>query len=348
MKVDYIVVGSGLAGILFCQRLKENKKTFVVIDDASQTASKVAGGLYNPVILKRFTPVWNAQTQLDLALPIYKQMEKEFDMNLDYKIPIYRLFASIEEQNNWFVAADRPRLNKYLDTTIQRLSNPAIRAAFGYGRVNDTGRIDTIKLIKAFQAQQKSLGQFMDASFDYEGIKIKDTGICYKSIEAKYIVFAEGYGLKQNPYFNHLPLNGTKGELLVIHAPNLNIDFVLKSSVFIIPLGNALYLLGATYEWNDKSNNTTPAAKSELLNKVKSFLQCEFTVEHQIAGIRPTVIDRRPLIGAHKQHKRLFVLNGLGTRGVMIAPYAAKQLYDYIELQKDLDPEVDIRRFSKD
>jgi len=49
MKVDYIVVGCGLAGIAFCEQLLANNKSFVVFDDDSQKSSTVAGGLYNPV-----------------------------------------------------------------------------------------------------------------------------------------------------------------------------------------------------------------------------------------------------------------------------------------------------------
>ena len=117
-KVDYIVVGSGLAGILFCEVLKQHDKSFVVFDNSSQHSSAVAGGLYNPVILKRFTQVWKAKEQLDLGLPIYHQLEQSLNVKLDYKIPIYRLLASVEEQNNWFEACDKPNLTEFLSTEI--------------------------------------------------------------------------------------------------------------------------------------------------------------------------------------------------------------------------------------
>ena len=70
--VDYIIVGLGLAGIAFAEELKKQSKTFVVFEDNSQTSSLVAGGMYNPVILKRFSAVWNAKEQLDLAIPFYR------------------------------------------------------------------------------------------------------------------------------------------------------------------------------------------------------------------------------------------------------------------------------------
>ena len=123
-------------------------------------------------------------------------------------------------------------------------------------------------------------------------------------------------------------------------------DYVLKSSAFLIPLKEKdQYIVGATYEWTDKTNTVTQKAKEELLNKLKTFLKCDFEVIDQVAGIRPTVKDRRPLVGAHPEHKNMFVLNGLGTRGVMIGPYIAKQLFNHIENEMPLDDEINISRF---
>ncbi|NNC45652.1 MAG: FAD-binding oxidoreductase, partial [Winogradskyella sp.] len=60
----------------------------------------------------------------------------------------------------------------------------------------------------------------------------------------------------------------------------------------------------------------------------------------------PTVPDRRPMVGQHSQHKPLYILNGLGTRGVMIAPYVAEKLFNFIENGEPLDNEININRFT--
>ncbi len=345
-KVDYIVVGSGLAGIMFCDVLMQHSETFIVVDDCSQKASMVAGGLYNPVILKRFTPVWKSSEQLALALPRYQALEAQLNVQLDYKIPVYRLFASVEEQNNWFLASDKVGLSEYIKPEIHHIENKSVKNDFGFGKVLHTGRIDTKTLIDSFKNELSSNNQLIETSFDYDALQFNRDTVSYKNIKAKHIVFAEGFGLKQNPFFNKLPLKETKGELLVIHAPKLNIDFVLKSGVFLIPLADDTYIVGATYEWNDKSNNITKEARIELLDKLKTFIVCDFEVIDQVAGIRPTVIDRRPLVGQHENYKQLYVLNGLGTRGVMIAPYVAKKLYNFIENGVEIDSEINITRFN--
>jgi glycine/D-amino acid oxidase-like deaminating enzyme len=346
-QVDYLIVGCGLAGISFCEELKAHQKTFVVYDDSSQQSSLVAGGLYNPVILKRFTPVWKSKEQIELALLLFKNIEDELNISLHIELPVLRLFNSVEEQNNWFAASDKIGLTDYLSTKIIQNTNTSIKAPFGFGRVLNTGRIDTTKLIENYRKHLKDKSQLLVEAFNYDEINFQEDSVIYKNHQAKHLVFAEGFGIKKNPYFNYLPLKETKGELLIIHAPNLNIDYVLKSSVFIIPLGNHLYTVGATYDWEDKTHKITVKAKDELLKKLKTFITCDFNVVDQIAGIRPTVKDRRPLVGKHPLHKNMFVLNGLGTRGVMIGPYVAKQLFNFIENSKNLEKEIDIKRFSQ-
>jgi hypothetical protein len=51
-----------------------------------------------------------------------------------------------------------------------------------------------------------------------------------------------------------LPLDGTKGELFIIKAPELNLD-VIKIP-FILPPWR-LVQSGATYNWKDKTNLVT-------------------------------------------------------------------------------------------
>lgn len=347
MQIDYIVVGIGLAGISFCEQLRAHNKSFVVFDNSSQTSSVVAGGLYNPVVLKRFTGVWKSEEQLSLALPMYKALEETLKVKLDYKIPVYRKFASTEEQNNWFTASDNPLLSKYLSPKVVKNTNTYIDAPFGFGEVLETGRIDVKTLIKGYKSYLQEEELLLEEPLDYNLLEFNSKEVVYKSITAKYIVFAEGFGIRQNPLFKDLPLVPAKGELLIIHAPQLKIDYVLKSAAFLIPLGDDRYIVGATYEWKDLTNNTSVKAKEELLSKLEKLITCEFTVINQVAGIRPTVKDRRPLIGRHGEHKNVFVLNGLGTRGVMIGPYAAKKLFDFIEFDKPLNRKIDINRFKK-
>ena len=346
LTLDYIIVGSGLAGIAFVETLLQNNKTFVVFDNHSQNSTTIAGGLYNPVILKRFSEVWNAKEQLRIADIFYNSLEAKLNCKLDYKLPIYRKFFSVEEQNNWFSASDKPNLSPFLSTDIVHKKYNAIDSPFGYGEVLQTGYVDTKYLLRIYQSYLQSLNLLVEEGFDYDLLNINEEHIEYNNFKAKHIVFAEGFGMHSNPFFNYLPLDGTKGELFIIKAPNLNLDVIINTSVFILPLGNDLFKIGATYHWEDKTNNPTEAGKLELLERIREILNCDFEIVEHVAGVRPTVRDRRPLLGSNPKHKNLHILNGLGTRGVMLAPAMALDLFNFIENNKPLDKSIDIKRYA--
>jgi len=346
MEVDYIIVGCGLAGIAFCEQLRAHNKSFVVFDDSSQQSSTVAGGLYNPVVLKRFTSVWKSKEQLQKALPLYKKLENQLGVKLDVKLPVYRKFSSLEEQNDWFTASDEPLLSEYLSPKIIKKNNKYIQAPFGFGEVLGTGRIDVKTLVVSYKKYLFDNDRLFEQAFDYEFVKSTSERVLYENISASYIVFAEGSGISKNRFFNHLPLVPAKGELLTIYAPDLNIDFVLKGNGFLIPLENHEYIVGATYDWDDTTQQITNKAKAELLDKLQHLISCNFEVVNHVAGVRPTVKDRRPLVGCHHHFKNMYVLNGLGTRGVMIGPYVAEQLFNCIEYGTPLEKEIDIKRFE--
>lgn len=345
MRTDYIIVGSGLAGIAFAETVLQNGKSFVVFDNHSQNSTQIAGGLYNPVILKRFSEVWNAKYQLELADIFYRRIEAKLGISIDFKTPIYRKFFSVEEQNNWFAASDKPNLSPFLSTTVVHKKYKAIEAPFGYGEVLHTGYVETETLLKHYHNYLKNESKLFEEAFDYGKLQLTANQVGYENLSAEHIVFAEGYGMYQNPFFNYLPLDGTKGELLLIKAPDLDIDIIVNTSVFILPLGNNLFKVGATYNWEDKTNLPTEEGKNELIAKLREIITCDFEIIEHWAGVRPTVKDRRPLLGTHHIHKNVHILNGLGTRGVMLAPSMALDLFEYIENQKPLDNTIDIRRF---
>jgi glycine/D-amino acid oxidase-like deaminating enzyme len=345
MKFDYLIVGSGLSGVMLCEALRKRGKSFKVISNKSQQASIVASGLYNPVVLKRFNKAWDAEKHLPVAMSAYEELELFLGIKIDYKLPIYRLFSSIEEQNNWIIASDKIPLKPYLISTIKSNTNQNIYAPYGYGEVKNTGRIDTKLLLESYSNVLNNEKLISHESFEYDKLKISKK-IVYKGIESENIIFSEGFGVRQNPFFNYLPMEGTKGELIIINAPKLNSEVIIKSSVFIIPIGKNDYLVGSTYAWDDFNNDPTINAKNKLLNKLDKLILCPYKVVYHRAGIRPTVIDRRPLVGQHKSHQNLYILNGLGSRGVLIAPTVANALINLIEDKLPLQKEINISRFD--
>lgn len=347
MEVDYLIIGSGLAGISFAETCLLHHKKIMVLNDNSQNSTTIAGGLYNPIVLKRFTKIWEAEAQLAVSIPFYKKLEEKLHTTFLYEIPLLRKLNNIEEQNNWFTASDKQSLSNYLSSELETLNNQAVSSNFKFGKVHHTGYLDTKKLKEIYTNFLITKNCYSEETFDYSMLVIQDDHVAYNTIQAKQIVFAEGFGLHNNPYFNNLPLDGTKGELLIIKSENLNLNEIINSSIWILPLGNHLYKVGATYNWQDKTNQKTEEAKLELVTNLKELITCNFEIIEHLAGVRPTVKDRRPLLGKHYKHNNLFILNGMGTRGVLFAPYLSDKLYQYIENGIPLDNEISIERCYK-
>ena len=345
--IDYLIVGAGLAGISFAEKAIENNKSIFVIDTNLQNSSRIAGGLYNPVILKRFSSVWQANEQIEILNQFYEILEKKLNAQFNFKIPILRKFYSIEEQNNWFIASDKFDLAPYLSTKLNSQKIKGIDSPFDYGEVKHTGYVNVALLLEKYKEYLSQNNSFLEEAFGYSLLINHPDCIAYRNIKAKHIIFAEGFGMHANPYFKDLPLDGTKGELFVIKAPELDLKVIVNTSVFILPLGNHLFKVGATYNWQDKTNTPTEEGKQELIDRIKEILSCDFEIISHFAGVRPTVKDRKPLVGTHPEHHRIHILNGLGTRGVMIGPAMAKALFQNIENNMPLDKVIDIKRFKK-
>ena len=345
--IDYIIVGAGLSGTSLAYRLEKSGKSFVVFDDGSQEASKVAGGFMNPVVLKRFTLAWKADEQLKKAFRFYTEMGKHLGKQFLSPLEVYRRFSSVEEQNNWFTAADNPRVAPFLDTKLVPQVNENIRGDFKFGRVLQASRIDPRYLLESYAQHLHKKKWFKNATFEYDQLVVSASEVKYGDITAKNVIFCEGFGLRKNPFFNYLPLTGNKGEYIIIKAPQLKLEAGVKSSVFIFPAAEDHYAVGATYSNTDKTPGPTKEAREELVRKLKDLITVDFEVVGQVAGLRPSTIDRRPLVGRHPVYENLFTCNGFGSRGIIIAPSISEELLDFIEKGNPLDAEIDISRFNK-
>ena len=346
-KIDFLIVGLGLSGISFCEQLDAGQHSFLVYEKGTDaSASTVAGGLYNPIVLKKFTPIWNASEQSKTAMGFYNQLEQKLETQFDFKLPVLRKLANAQEAELWKEVSQKEVLKEFLDAEVISNENQHITAEFGFGKVRQTGRIDTARLVQIYTAYLKIKQRLIHEKFEYAAIKHTSDGVIYQNKIFRFVVFCEGCGLLQNPFFNYLPLVENKGELIQIVAPELQLDKILKGPVFIIPIGKNRYLAGTTYEHQFTNRLPTAEAKDFIISKLKTMVDCEFTIEDHFLGFRPTVLDRRPLLGKHPIQNRLALLNGMGTRGVLLAPSMAKSLYDYLQFDKPLDKEIDIKRYE--
>ncbi|HEX9979751.1 MAG TPA: FAD-binding oxidoreductase [Flavobacterium sp.] len=343
---DYLIIGAGLAGIAFAEKALQNNRSILIYNSHKFSASRVAAGIYNPVVVKRLSVVADAHQHLESMNSFYDALDDKLQSTFRRPMPLLRRFHSPEEQNNWFGALDKIPLSDFLSADIVNDKFNGLSSPYNFGKVLFTGYVDTKHLLNSYHLYLAESQLSIEQDFNFPGLTITPEAVFYNGRQARNIIFAEGFGLKDNPYFNYLPLNGTKGELLTIFAPALELDQIINTGIFILPLGKGMFKVGATYNWTDKSDIPTTQALLELEDKLREVITCGYEIIDHSAGVRPTVRDRKPLIGTHHEFKNLHVLNGLGTRGVMLAPAMANALFDAIEYKKPLAREIDIRRYD--
>jgi glycine/D-amino acid oxidase-like deaminating enzyme len=346
--VRYIIVGKGIAGTVLAHTFLKNKISFSIIDDPSLSqASKIAAGLYNPVVFKRLVKSWKTEELLPFMDAFYTDAEQLLNEQFYFKKSILKLFTEEQEKILWAKKSNE-EIGKYLNKEInETFGEDIIYNTNGAAEVLQGGNLQIALFIEASKIFFKKKNLLTEEKFNYNELIITEKNVTYKNTTASKIIFCEGYKTLENPYFKWLPFKLTKGEVITIHAPLLRqTEKVINKGVFILPIGNDNYKVGATYEWADLSELPTEKGKTELTDKLKKVLKIPFEIVNHQAGIRPTVNDRRPLIGLHPQHPALGVFNGLGTKGVMLAPYFAQAFYNFLELNEPLDKEIDINRFK--
>lgn len=341
---DYIIVGLGIAGLCLSYELRKRNQTFTVIDNTTGSATRIAGGITNPLILKRFTKAWKADEFIPKAASFYQEIDHELKIKSFSPTSIYRKIKSVQEQNDWFVASDKPDLEAFMNPELQQISQ--LPSPFKYGEVQQASLLDTKKLLDHYRAYLDKRKQLLTETFDYTQLESTKNYVQYKTLKAKKIIFAEGKTLLQNPFFNYLPLVPNKGEYLIIHAPSLKLNHIIKTALALVPLGNSYYKFGASYSRDFTTELPEPEAKNFLIKKLEELLDCPYEIVEIQAGVRPTVLDRRPLLGRHPRYQRLLVCNGFGSHGLMMAPTMAKWLLDFDQLNQPLLKKVDIHRYK--
>ena len=344
--LDCLVVGFGLAGTAFSRILEQNNRSFLVINDScSSNASRVSGGIINPVVLRSLNPVWKAQEFVSEFFTFFNDLEIDLGHRFITLRPILKKLSSPGEQNEWISKSDHTLLSKFLNPEINQHKINTMDSPFGFGQTKNTAQLDVVSYLDKSRDHLIAKKYFLSEKFNHQKLKKENNFFSYRSITAKRIVFCEGIGIKQNPWFQHLPINGLKGEYLIINTPDLNLKSIVKTGIFIIPMGNNQYKIGATYDRDDQTIPPTTKAREKLISDFSSIVSCPFKVEKQLAGFRPISRDRRPLLGESNTQPDIWVLNGLGTRGVIMAPLLAKWLYNSIFEHTDIPTEVNINRF---
>lgn len=345
VQVDYLIVGQGLAGSILAYKLIQQGKKVAIIDQGSgNTASRQATGLINPITGRRFVKSWLIDDLMSSAQTFYQSLSMALESPFYKETYLIKVLQNNEQVNDFHIRLVDEAYSPYLEQESQQIGTSLI-AGFGHAKIKPVIQVDINMMLNSLYAFFQENAVLLEHTFKHDELVIDKSGFTLGSVGGTKLVFAEGYKMRENPYFNYLPIQFAKGEAIIIKSEKLNIDFVLNSKITITPIGQHKYYVGASYDWKDMEQVNTKEKIKYLIDSLHQSIQVPYEIVDYKVGLRPTVKDRRPLLGEHAKHKNMYTFNGMGTKGLSLSPYFADQLINHIEHGKELLDEVNIQRF---
>ncbi|AQX05016.1 FAD-dependent oxidoreductase [Elizabethkingia meningoseptica] len=342
-KLDYIIVGDGYAAMFFAHQLLKNGKSFRLFSEGNKAASHISAGVCNPVVLKRYNKIWNDEAQMDYLPVIFKEIEDYLHKNYLIQENVVRVFHDEGEQKLWLKKASQDKFSGYLSEEIQLLES--VQNPFGVGKVKNSCRLDVHNFFADFFAYLESNNLLIKERFDYHQLNaVQNT---YQNYSFSNIVFAEGTGIKDNPYFGEIPVKPNKGHRFSLNLEKDTENLVIKKKHFLFRFSGIEYYYGGTYDRDSQTHKIEEKAVEELKKGLEEVYKHAYQIKEISTAFRATVADRRPIIGRHHTIQNFYILNGLGARGVLNGSYFSKQLFDFIEQEIAFHEEVDVKRFSQ-
>lgn len=346
--VDFIVTGTGLAGSSVAYELVKRGFNVFRVTSSVRPASMAAYGMLNPVHIRNAQLSWKAHELYPIAISFYRDLQQDIQRDFFRETEIFHILGSEEEAIHWRQQAETGMLADFCKGEVVYLSDSLLHAPFGCIKISGALYVDVPFLLHQLQQwltlhhSPLLICEAKDQTWNFH-----EKGVRLNNIEARYVIQCEGAAASSHSLWKNIPFRPCKGEVLTLQfyepVPNL----VVHKKIFLIPQFNHIFKAGATFQWNDISDIPTKHAAQEILQQIAQITSSSCEVKEQIAGVRPAVADRRPVVGVHPLHPSVAILNGYGSRGLILNPYCCKTLVNHLLYQKPIPLEINVQRFNK-
>lgn len=293
------------------------------------------------------TRTWMADKIFPELHQFYQDAEQQLGQKFFYPQPLYRPFISVEEQNSWMGKSSDPSMSSYIETVFSRSTfGHQVYDPFGGILLKHCGYLDVMQFMFSVRHHLSAIQSIALERFDEQLLEIGNYGVTYKDTEAEKIIFCTGTSILRSSRFAGIPIRLLKGETLTIELDRVP-ELIYNRGVYIVPqIEQGRYRVGATYETKNLSEEITNTGRMELEEKLTDLIRLPYRVIAQDWGFRPTTPDRRPILGHLPDSKNVVIFNGLGTKGVSLAPYFSAQMSNWLLGFGEIQPEVNIGRFK--
>jgi tRNA 5-methylaminomethyl-2-thiouridine biosynthesis bifunctional protein len=355
MLYDTIVVGAGIAGCSVAYFLKQKNQKVLLIDKAeiASGGSGAAGAFLSP--------------KIGVSSPLKDLTDEAFNFTIDFyekNFPhCYHKTGVIRVPKDEIDASKTSKYSKFHNAKYEELTPLEIKEHGFDVRYNSTlffdGGTCDAKEICTLLAKDIDL-----LRFDIKDITNVDGTWIAGDKRSKNIILTTGF---ENNLFDmrYMGIKGTWGNRGDFSS-RLKLDVSLHESLSISANMGGVIKLGATHELEVK--NIKPCDENSayaLLEKASNIIDTsDFKLIKTYCGMRSGSRDFSPVVGkvidvqrmfeypyildGRKYpilyHENLFILNGLGARGFVLAPYLANELANMIVEKKPMDKRADSDR----
>src|SRR5258706_6088644 len=288
MKVDYIIIGQGLAGSCLALQLIRKGKKIVVLDQPQHNHSTaVAAGLFNPITGKMLAKTWQAETLFPYIHSFYRNAEVLLQKEFFFPMSLYRPFGSVEEQNEWMGRSTHASMREYIEAIHgQPTFGDQVHDPVGGVLLRHGGYVDTAVFVEAGRCLLKKSESYREEKIEGAELRVQGSGVSYRHVIARKIIYCRGVDDLNSGCFSWLPIKPLKGETLLITMPP--VTRIYKRAVYVVPANTAgAYTVGATYDF-DLTPGTTAHGRAELEARLKELVRLPYEIIDQHWGIRPT------------------------------------------------------------
>lgn len=345
-QVDAIVAGGGLAGIHLALAMDRAGMRAIVVDHPNPTSSsRIAAGVINPITGRRFALSWMYDRLKPVFTQVYEYWEQQWGVRFFYPKNIFRSVPQNKLVNDLDAKLSDPAFDVYCRRMTQKEIEVAREAIHfdGPGYVMHGYQLDTVRFLETAIAYLKSKSQYVAGQIEGSARELAMMNFRFGDFQSDKMIWANGASIVHHPAFEWVRMNPNKGEILIADVPTYAGKAIIKQSAFYIPLGNHKWWIGTFDTW-ELDDNPSAKGRQYLLSRA-TLLQHPYTEVDHLAGIRPAVEDRRPILGAHPQNEHLFLFNGFGSKGTSLIPYFAQMLVEHMVNGTDIHPEADVKRF---
>ncbi len=340
MSEKWLIIGQGLAGSVLALQCQHQGIEFEIWNDEMQyCSSKYAAGLWNPVSFKRITAPEHIHDLLHHCTTFFERSNEILESTSFHHSPIHRIFPDAQYGRDWDMKSILTKYEHLLGTPEEKL--PLWQQTFQSGRVLSSGWLNVPKFLENTRKHFQKSKQYLNLGKNEIAERLAN-----EEAEKTYsrIIFCTGLAALPE-VFHNIRIIPNKGHVLAIKTDQTIPQHIVHYGNFAIPTDNHRLRVGSSYEWEKSDTTVDNNIVDELTKKLREHLPIALNVESVQVGLRPTVIDRNPIIGTLPQQPQYGIFNGLGTKGVLQAPLMAHYLIEYLTKGAEIPKGFSIQRF---